>query len=83
MKDFNTKAHTFIHRYGFFIHFCLFFYILYIENIHPNGFMYYVFVINLLAVLYFNTIQSIAFGIKKTADILDSNAKEEERNKLN
>jgi len=83
MQNFNSKANKYIHKYGFIIHFSLFLYILYIANIHPNSLIYYIFVLNLIAMLYFNTVQSIAFGITKTTQLLEENTKEDERNKLN
>lgn len=83
MNDFNFNINKFVHKYGFAIHSIIFLYILYIANIHPNSILYYVFILNVIMIVYFAVVHGIAFGITKTAELMDEKTKEDERNKLN
>lgn len=65
-KQFNL----FLLRYGSLLHTIFLSLILYGENIHPNTFIYWVFLLNHVMFSYFVFIRGMALGISKTIDII-------------
>ena len=65
-NNLNNNFNLFIHKYGVLFHAILFLYILYSANIHPNAFIYWAFLINLILFAYFNYVNGVALGIKQT-----------------
>ena len=62
----NSNFNYIIHKYGVLLHFFIYLYILYSAHIHPNTFIYWAFLINLILFAYFNYVNGVALGIKQT-----------------
>ena len=62
----NSNFNYIIHKYGVLLHFFIYLYILYSAHIHPNTFIYWAFLINLVLFAYFNYVNGVALGIKQT-----------------
>ena len=62
----NSNFNYILHKYGVLFHFFIYLYILYSANIHPNTFIYWAFLINLILFAYFNYVNGVALGIKQT-----------------
>jgi len=62
----NSNFNYIIHKYGVLLHFFIYLYILYSAHIHPNTFIYWAFLINLILISYFNYVNGVALGIKQT-----------------
>lgn len=62
----NSNFNYILHKYGVLFHFFIYLYILYSAHIHPNTFIYWAFLINLVLISYFNYVNGVALGIKQT-----------------
>ncbi len=65
-NNLNSNFNYILHKYGVLFHFFIYLYILYSANIHPNTFIYWAFLINLVLISYFNYVNGVALGIKQT-----------------
>jgi len=66
----NNKYNLYLFKYGVYIHVCVYVYLLYSVNIFIKTPVFWAFLINLAAMMYFVFIRGASYGIKITASTL-------------
>ncbi len=78
----NNKYNLYIFKYGVYIHTCIHLYLLYSVNLFIKSPVFWAFLINLAAMMYFVFVRGTSYGIKIAKSVLDTieehNKKEED-----